>query len=245
MKAFWLALGFLSWIPTPHFIADDRDLGRAVVLFPLVGALFGAALWGAMAGMAGHLPGAVMGVLAVALLAALSGGLHIDGLADTFDAVGASAKPDPAARREKMLTVMRDPRMGAHGGAALVVVLGLKAAALASVAPGPALLLGPAVARWTASLLVVAFPYARPSGLGRVFKDQARPVAVALVGAALIGGAAAISAGAVAAVATATAGALLLAWRMNRHLGGLTGDVYGAAVELAEALFFVVWIAKI
>ena len=144
-----------------------------------------------------------------------------------------------------MLTVMRDPRMGAHGGAALVVVLGLKAAALASVAPGPALLLGPAVARWTASLLVVAFPYARTSGLGRVFKDQARPVAVVAVGAALIGGAAAISAGAVAAVATATAGALLLAWRLNRHLGGLTGDVYGAAVEVAEALFFVAWIAKI
>lgn len=243
MKAFWLALGFLSWIPTPHFMADDRDLGRAVALFPVVGAGFGALLWGALAASHGRLPDAVVGELLVALLAALSGGLHLDGLADTFDAVGASAKPDPAARREKMLAVMRDPRTGAHGAAALVVVLGLKAAALGALAPGPALILGPALARWTASLLVVAFPYARPEGLGRVFKEQARPGAVALTGAALLGAAALT--GALAGAALATGGALALAAWVNRRLGGLTGDVYGAAVELAEALFFVALTAAI
>lgn len=239
MKALCLAFGFLSWLPVPSVVAQDRDLGRAVALFPAVGALFGALLWAGFARVGAHLPGPVVGVLGVAALAWLSGGLHLDGLADTFDGVGASTKPDPQRRREKMLEVMRDPRTGPHGAAALVIVLGLKAAALGSVVPGPALILGPALARWAASLLVVAYPYARPEGLGRVFCAEARGWQVAVVGLGLGAAAVAISPWTAASAGLAISGALLLAWRMSRHLSGLTGDVYGAAVELAEALFFV------
>lgn len=239
MKALWLAFGFMSWLPVPSVVAEDRDLGRAVALFPVVGALFGALLWAALAALGGHLPGLVAGGLGVAALGWLSGGLHLDGLADTFDGVGASTKPDPARRREKMLEVMRDPRSGPHGVAAVVITLGLKAAALGAITPGPALVLGPAVARWAASLLVVAFPYARPEGLGRVFCAEARGWQVALLGGLLVGAAALLGAGVGASAAVAVAGALALAWRLSRHLGGLTGDVYGAAVELAETLFFI------
>lgn len=239
MRALALALGFLSWLPAPSVEAGPRDLGRAVALFPVVGLLFGALLWGMLAGLHGHLPPLVAGGLGVGLLAWLSGGLHLDGLSDTFDAVGASTKPDPARRREKMLEVMRDPRAGPHGAAALVVVLGLKAAALGAVAPGPALLLGPAVARWAASLLVVAFPYARPDGLGRTFVDEARGWAVGLAGLGLGGALLAVGPQAALSGLGAVGAAALLAVRLRRHLGGLTGDVYGAGVELTEALFFV------
>ena len=114
----------------------------------------------------------LIAVLLAALLAALTGGLHLDGVADVFDALGGGR-----GDRARMLEIMRDSRIGAHGAAALTLLLIAKVAALAQVAERRdllALLAFPTIARWLAALLVVFFPYVRAEGLGRAFNGEAR-----------------------------------------------------------------------
>jgi adenosylcobinamide-GDP ribazoletransferase len=201
-----------------------------------VGAALGAILWGAARALTGHLAPGVLAVALVSLHALLSGGLHLDGLADTLDAWGGGR-----GQRARMLEIMRDSRIGAHGAAALALLLAGKIAALAALlARGTLwpLLAGPAVARWAVVPLIMLFPYARPGGLGSPFQERRRGIdllAATLLVAALPYW---FGAGALRAGALALAAALLLALALSRRLGGLTGDVYGAAVEIAELVFW-------
>lgn len=240
MRSLWLALGFLTWLPVPSFIASDRELGRAIALFPVVGLGLGALLAGLHLAMAGHLALSLQAALLVGLLAWLSGGLHLDGLADTFDALGSSAKADPVARRARMLEVMRDPRTGPHGALSLALVLLGQTLALGEAISASTLLLLPAVGRAAAALLVVGFPSARSDGLGRAFQSTARRVPV-WVGALLLGGLAWwIAPQAAMAMALALGAALAFGRAMAARLGGLSGDVYGAGLCVAELAFVVV-----
>jgi adenosylcobinamide-GDP ribazoletransferase len=230
-----LALQFLTRLPVGGGTIPGADLGRSCAWFPLAGAVLGLAVGGAAHLAAGRVPPVLAGVLAAAALAWLSGGLHLDGLADLFDGLSGGN-----GDRAKTLAIMRDPRVGAHGAAALALVLLAKSAALAELVARDDLWLvvaAPAVARFAAVPLVVGFSYARPEGLGKAFHGTAgaREVAVAAVLAA-----AALAPGlprSVAPAACALAAAYAVALVARRRLGGLTGDVYGAAIELAELTF--------
>jgi adenosylcobinamide-GDP ribazoletransferase len=230
-----LAFQFLTRLPVGAGTIAGADLGRSCAWFPLPGAVMGLALAGAAHLAAGHVPPLLAGVLAAAALAWMSGGLHLDGLADLFDGLSGGH-----GDRARTLAIMRDARIGAHGAAALVLVLLAKSAALAELAARdePWLLVaGPAVARFLVVPLVVGFPYARPEGLGKAFHGTAgaREVTVAaILAAAAIAPALPRSIGPAAAAAAAASAVALLA---RRRLGGLTGDVYGAAIELAEVVF--------
>ena len=230
-----LAFQFLTRFPVGKGAPEGADLGRSCAWFPLAGATMGLVVAGAAWAAFGRMPAPLAGVLASAALAWMSGGLHLDGLADLFDGLSGGH-----GDRERILAIMRDGRIGAHGAAALVLVLLAKAAALAElVARGDPWILvaAPAVARFAAVPLVVYFPSARPEGLGKAFRGTAGPreVAVAALVAALAIAPSAPASLASAAVALAAAGALAVTVR--RRLGGLTGDVYGAAIELAEVTF--------
>ena len=230
-----LAFRFLTRLPVGGGALAAADLGRSCAWFPLAGAVLGLAVAGAGHLTAGHVPPALAGVLAAAALAWLSGGLHLDGLADLFDGLSGGH-----GDRAKTLAIMRDARIGAHGAAALALALLAKSAALAELVAGDRLWLvaaAPAVARFVAVPLVVGFPYARPEGLGKAFHGTAgaREVAVAALLAAAAVAPGAPASLACAAVAAAVAYAVALVAR--RRLGGLTGDVYGAAIELAEVAF--------
>lgn len=177
------------------------------------------------------LPPLLRAGLSTAALVAATGALHEDGLADVADGFGGGST------RERKLEIMRDSRIGAQGAAALTLLLIAKVAALAQLAERRdllTLLAFPTIARWLAALLVVLFPYARPEGLGRAFSGEA-------------GRAQAAIATGIAAVAIAVLGTPLIlpalgtaavvfgfAFWLHRRLGGLTGDVYGAAIELGE-----------
>jgi len=232
-----VAVAFLTRLPSPAARASEEDVGRSLAFFPVVGLVLGAALATGTALGAGRLPDAVVAVLLAALLALLTGGLHLDGVADTFDALGASG-----ADRARRLEILRDSRIGAHGASALALVLLAKVAALeALVASGAlaTLVVFPAVARWAAALLLVRHPYARERGLGSAFRAHARPSDAALATAVALGATLWVGGGAlVAALATLVllAGFARLA---VRRFGGLTGDVYGAAIELGEVAFLV------
>lgn len=233
-----VAVGFLTRIPVATGPVAARDLGRAVTWFPAVGAALGAGLVAAQHLLGGVLAPGVLAVVLVAVQAGLTGGLHLDGVADVFDALGGGR-----GQRDRMLAIMRDSRIGAHGATALTLLLAAKVLAVAEAVDRSAwwaLYASPAIARWVVVPIVVGFPYARPEGLGKAFHGHA--------GLAQLAGATAVAALAVGWIGTrailpgscGVVAALAIALWVHRHLGGLTGDVYGAAIEVAELAFLIV-----
>jgi adenosylcobinamide-GDP ribazoletransferase len=228
------ALRFLTILPLPSLPAmSERGMVSAIPWFPAAGLAIGALLL-----VPGWLAGLFWGDLARAALVVVAwgvvtGGLHLDGLSDTFDAV-MSWRP-----RERKLEIMKDSRIGAMGALAIVAVLLLKVVLLAEAGPAwwQAALLAPAIGRWVDIYGIYWFPPAAEGGLGRAFHDQVRrpdfvvaTVAAGLV-AALVGGAAGL-----AAMLLAWGCAHLLARWWVRDLGGLTGDTYGAMCEICEVV---------
>jgi len=232
MRCLLVACRYLTLLPLPSS-AEPGDLGRAAGWFPVVGLVLGGLL--AAAGVAGSVaPPPLAAVAVVAAWAVLTGGLHLDGLADAADGLGGGWS------REESLTIMRDARIGAYGVTAIVLVLGAKTAALAGL---PAdlgwrgLVAAPVLGRLAPLLLARLCPPARGEGAGHAFALSVGAGALALGG--LL--AAAVTLGLlgpwgalpVAAVVVASAG---FAWYLRRRLGGLTGDCLGALVEVSEAL---------
>lgn len=223
------ALRFLTVIPLPGRHPTGDELAASLLWFPLVGLLLGGLTWALDSVLLQVWPASVTSVLDLALLALLTGGLHLDGLADSADGL---FHPGGTLRR---LEIMRDSRVGSHGVAAVVLVVLTQYAALTAIGPGgraAALLLGPALARWTQVLLIWWFPYGRPEGRGTPFTGPGkvrRAVGASVIVVALTAALhpfAVVLAVAVAVVARAW-GALVL-----RQLPGLTGDTYGAGSEL-------------
>ncbi|MEC7948853.1 MAG: adenosylcobinamide-GDP ribazoletransferase, partial [Myxococcota bacterium] len=194
-----------------------------------IGALLGLAAGATTMLVGGSVPPLLLAALLLAASGLLTGGLHLDGLADVFDALGAGGS------RERQLEIMRDSRIGAHGAAGLLFGTVVKVAALAPVVGEPIVIaLVPALGRWALAILMVAFPYARAEGLGRTMKDHAGVSQVAL-GALPVAALVALAGptGWVAA-GVGLCGALLVGAAIRRRLGGLTGDVYGLCLEVAE-----------
>jgi adenosylcobinamide-GDP ribazoletransferase len=208
----------------------------ALVWFPAVGTVVGAAV-GSVWWVAGRWwPALVAGVLAVVADAALTGGLHLDGVADAADGL---LPPLPAPRR---LEVMADPHVGAFGVCALVLVLMLRVAAFAAV---PATIMVVA-GIWCASRTAMAvtaqvLTYVRPGGLATAFVEPgggAGPLAVGAAGAVLALGLGALGRGwrGALSVACAMAGFAAVAVFARRRIGGFTGDVLGAAGVVGETI---------
>ncbi len=236
-----LALAFLTRLPLSTGSASDVELGHSVGWFPLAGWMLGLLVAGVGLLVRGHLPPALAAVVLVALLAWATGGLHLDGWADLFDGFGGGR-----GDRARMLEIMRDSRIGAHGASALVLLLAAKVAALTELLPQGDLRLivaFPLVARWAVVPLVLFFPYARREGLGKSFNGQAGPVEL-LVATVVTAGVAWVGAGVVVPAVAAVASSLLLGALVQSRLGGLTGDVYGAAIELAEVVFLAAAVAR-
>jgi adenosylcobinamide-GDP ribazoletransferase len=212
---------------------DDRTFSAALAWYPAVGLLIGAILLLVDRGLGRVLPDGPTSALLLAALALLSGGLHLDGVADTAD--GMALQGDRAER----LGVMSEGNTGPAGVMALVLVLLIEWTALASLAEPvrpAALLLAPALARWSVVPVVVFFRPARPRGLGHALHEGAWPLAVPI--ATFIAGTGALllfGLGGVALVVIAAAAGFIVAWSASRLLAGVTGDTYGAAIEVAFA----------
>lgn len=235
MKSLIAAFQFLTVCPFVSRIAcDERDIGRSTPWFPLVGLLVGAAVALLDRGVSLLFPPLLSSVIAVVALIAASGGLHMDGLADTADGF-LSSRP-----RERMLEIMRDSRTGAMGVLGILCVFSLKVAAVAS-APAAlrwqALLLMPFAGRCSMVIQLALLPYARTGGLCSVFVQNARRLDVILTLIILcavsgwIGGLFGLYA-AGASVATVV---LFSLWCRNK-IGGFTGDTLGAGCEGVELI---------
>jgi adenosylcobinamide-GDP ribazoletransferase len=229
------ALAFLTRLPVDRGRTfGGRRLAEAAVLFPLVGAALGAAVGGAAAALATLVPPLLAATAAVALELALTGALHVDGLADTFDGLA-------GRDAERRLAIMRDHSLGTYGGSALALDLLARVAALASLTDEGVLL--PAVAAFAISRaaplpLAAALPYARPGeGTGRLLTESttARHAVAGIVLAAAV---AAAAVGFRAAAMLVCLGVVVAATGLyaRSRLGGVTGDVMGAAIELTATL---------
>ncbi|MGE5228840.1 MAG: adenosylcobinamide-GDP ribazoletransferase [Deltaproteobacteria bacterium] len=240
-----LAVTFLTGIPLRvEGAVSPGDLWGSMGWYPLVGLAMGGAAWAVYAGLLSFLPTLVAATLVVMLLELLTRGLHLDGLMDTADGLLSGAP------RERALEIMKDHNVGAMGVAAAVLLLVLKVAALGALTSADAaapLLAGWCAARTLPALNVYWWPYARPAGTGEAFTREHTPGPLQLAGGFLLAGVvvaglAGLWAGAtgswyvglvVAVVAMAVALGVQAA--AAKRLGGLTGDVYGMGIELAEA----------
>jgi adenosylcobinamide-GDP ribazoletransferase len=233
MLPFWIALQFLSSLPIRlPGMPQPQALGRSLLFYPLVGGLFGVLLLALNA----LLDGAPLMLHAALLLTAwvlLSGGLHLDGLADSADAwLGGFGD------RERTLTIMKDPRSGPIAVVTLVLVLLLKFSALMALIESQhtlGLLLAPLIGRAAMLGLFLGTPYVRAGGLGQALADHLPRTAgqqVLLVSAlvcVLIAGVSGLL-----ALLVASIGFFWLRHLMLRRLGGSTGDTAGAMLELLE-----------
>jgi adenosylcobinamide-GDP ribazoletransferase len=238
MRAFWIAWQLLTRLPSPSVRFGAEAAGRSVAFYPAIGLIIG----GILAGLHAVLAGADAWLAAALILAAwvsITGGLHLDGLADSADAWAGSH-----GDRRRALTIMKDARSGPAGVTAVVLVLLLKFAALAVLlraGTGFALVAAPVLGRGAIVFLFLTTPYVRPRGLGAPQAAHLATGSASLaLGIVVSGVALMLGAEGAWAVAAALAMALLLRHRMRRLLGGVTGDTLGASCEIMEALTLVV-----
>lgn len=173
-KLFWAMLSFISRLPVPARWSQGLDFehySRGIVMFPLIGVVLGGLTGLVFMALQPWCGIPLAALFAVLTLALLTGGFHLDGLADTCDGIFS------ARRRERMLEIMRDSRLGTHGGLALIFVLLAKVLVVSELAlrgtPMLAALAAACVAgRGTAVLLMYRHRYAREEGLGNVFYWQ-------------------------------------------------------------------------
>jgi adenosylcobinamide-GDP ribazoletransferase len=232
LRAAAAAVTFLTRIPVGRIVLGADDVAHGAVLFPVVGAGIGAAVGGVLVGLDGELTVLLAAAVAVTFEALLTGAIHLDALADTADGLGAGT-------RERALEVMRDPMTGSFGTVAVALDLLVKVAALAAVASDSravlAVLAAFALGRAAPLALGLALPYARPgSGSGLVLTERAAR-ATLVIGLVLALGLAVVVLGLRGLALAAGAGLACLAVGLvaRQRLGGVTGDVLGASVELA------------
>ena len=239
LKSLQTALSFLTIFGSRgRAITDLAEAGRSAWAFPLVGAIIGLFLVIAHLIFFSHFPPFIAAILTVTLWIFLTGGLHLDGWTDCWDALAASVTP------EQRFVILKDSRMGTFGALALIALLALKTAALASVDLRIiALFLAPVVGR---GVMVLTAYGSRHRGEGMAAMFLAGLDRNTVRWAALIGLVPAVIAGWMGIIAAGGAylGAIWFRSFSDSRLPTINGDVLGAICELAETLFLLIACAR-
>jgi adenosylcobinamide-GDP ribazoletransferase len=236
-----VALRYLTIAPIPAGAhAEPTTLGRAAPWFPLIGLTLGCVVAAGERAISVLFPPVLDALLAVTLWKLLTGGLHLDGLADCLDGLVGRDAVD-------RLRIMRDSRIGAFGTIGLILFLLLEVASVSELTPAVrwrALAVAPALARAMPPLIGWVFPPATPAGQGARFRSGlSRGRAVVAV---VLGGAIAVAVLGLAGFLVfglASAASLGVGRFYMRQLGGVTGDVLGAVVEVAELIALLTLVA--
>lgn len=239
MRKLLIAISFFTRIPIKLADVSAEEFYESMILIPLVGVFIGFILWGA-----GLLFGLIHFIQLQALLMVivyiwLTGGLHLDGFADTTDALFS------ARDRDKMMEIMKDSRLGAFGAIGLILIILTNWMTYTIILPqyGAALLVMPVFGR-TMAIMATCFSTYAPGGggLGKRFVEmtQLRHFIIYLV---LLLGYATLILG-LPGLLTAVVGllpALLLMKNLQHKIGGMTGDTIGMTIELNQTFFMVVF----
>lgn len=233
MRGFFIALTFLTRIPLPPPKREvtAEEFTNSYRYYPFVGLVIGFLLYLLAKSLAYFFPSLVMGALLLSAELILTGGLHLDGFMDSMDGLLSARSP------ERILEIMKDSRVGAHASMALFGLLLLKFSLLASLTPPKLaiLMVMPMLSRWVFQIGVIGFPYARSQGLGKGVHEATRWGPFLLTGVIVCGLSFLLASWAgVIAFGVTILFTTLLALRISALLGGLTGDLYGALIELSE-----------
>lgn len=255
MKGLILLFKFMTRLPipaNPEF--DSKELGKSIKFFPIVGIAIGIILYAVyLIGSKFILSSYVLATLVVLTEVILTGGLHLDGLADTFDGIFSYRS------KQKMLEIMKDSRLGTNGGIALVLYFIMKILLIAGLidtrvgafgelfgfqsAVGAVIIVTPVLARINTVLNCAASPYAKPSGSAKDFVECTNKsgvlvaVAIALIFSGIVGCGVFEVLNPIHLVnitAVTMVLGLYFAKLMERKIGGITGDTLGAILELSE-----------
>ncbi len=237
---FLIAVQFMTTIPIKLPYLPSREQNALSMLFyPVIGLMIGGVLW--LVASYVQLPMMLLSCVVMVVWVWLTGGLHLDGLADTADAwVGGFGD------RQRTLTIMKDPNTGAMGVMAIVLCLALKWAAvycLLELDAVLALLFVPMLGRMSALALFATTPYVRQHGLGSALQDVPKYLLWLVM---LSFGAAVFALSWQIAVAMIGVWAVMLAWlrwRFVGRIGGITGDTVGASIEVVEVAMLVAVVA--
>lgn len=234
-RPFLIALQFLTTLPIQIKEPPDNEAtGRSLLYYPLVGLLLGLLL--ATLGWFGSgMPASLHAAVVLAFWVALTGALHLDGLADSADAwLGGLGD------RQKTLAIMKDPYCGPAAVITLLLVLLIKFTALEhllTTGNWGAPVLTPVLGRTTPVLLFLTTPYVRSNGLGSLLADYLpRRASVVIILFTLVAVSLFIGVAAFWLLFTVASVFLALRTLMLRRLGGVTGDTAGALVEISETV---------
>ncbi|MGO9059950.1 MAG: adenosylcobinamide-GDP ribazoletransferase [Candidatus Binataceae bacterium] len=227
-----LAASFLTILPlAPRSQASEDEVAASFGLFPLVGFILGTALAAEDLALSLLFGTTIRSGLIILTLVVVTGALHLDALADTADALGARGN------RDRALEILRDSKIGVFGAAAILLWLGLYWTALAALKGSTrtaAIYLAPGLGRWAMVAVSAGLDYLRPAGAGSFLKPEWSwsnlRIASAIAVIAIIPVFSSHTRAAAAAIVTA----LGARWFYHRWLGGVTGDLIGAAGAIAE-----------
>lgn len=247
VKSLRSAIGFLTILPVAPSDATN-GMASARAWFPVVGLILGGILaavdlmvssaFSIVGPNDSTVPSLLPAVVLTVTLVVLTRALHIDGFMDCCDALFGGFD------RERRLRILRDPHVGAFAVTGVVCLLLLKVTATASLAQPVRLwilLVFPCLSRWSVTLAMELFPYVRSRGIGTSFLGDVRKwqiffaLFVTLIAAFALAG----LAGLILFVTVSLAAWMVAAWA-SRLLGGVTGDVYGAIIEVSETTILLV-----
>jgi len=236
LYSFFTAVQFLTRIPCPNHEFRSEYMANSLVYYPVVGLILGSILAVAHLGFKFLFPESLSAVLSTALYVLLTGGLHLDGLIDTVDGLF-SNRP-----KSQVMEIMKDSRVGAFGVMAAIVVFLIKYSIfqnLGQIIPLTSLIIVLIANRWGLILLITFYPYVRKEGLGSFFQTKSKRILffvstlIALILVVLVEWYIGLLSMGIAA---------LVAWfygkKVTAILGGMTGDTYGAFIELSEIIIF-------
>ncbi|AKL94464.1 cobalamin synthase CobS [Clostridium aceticum] len=233
MTRFILTLQFLSRITIAKDLPYDEDFKKGVIYFPLVGLVLGGILAVAYKGLAYGLHTTMASILVIALYVALTGGLHLDGLGDTFDGFY-SSRP-----RERILEIMKDSRLGTNGVIVIIFGLLIKIFGLAEVLPTKglaALILMPVMGRLAIVYGSYNVSYARKEGLGNIFIDKITKQEI-IIATVITAFCAVLDKNSLFFIPILWLFSYLFKKYSEKIIGGMTGDTSGALCELTEILY--------
>ncbi len=240
MKSFLIALKFLTVFPAGKELdIPKNDLAKSAFYFPLVGVLIGLSLIAVDFILKPFFPDSIVNLFILLALILVTGALHLDGFMDSIDGLFSGGD------KNRILEIMRDNKMGAFAVVAVIFLLLLKLSFLNEIQPDirySILILMPALSRWTAVYSAWRYPYARKGedGLGKLLaklvgkKEFIGATIFVLILSGLL-----LRLKGIIILCLLFGIIFLLAKWINKKIGGMTGDTYGAIIEIAEAAILI------
>ena len=235
MNSFLIALQFITTLPIKaNLNYSEKNIASSMVYYPLVGTIIGFILVVFNLLLSKIIPDLLVNIILLIIWISLSGGIHLDGLADSFD--GLFGGKD----KKKILEIMRDSSIGVYGVLALFLILLLKYVLLIELPiqdKNMILMIAPTLSRLSMVLAVYYFPYARKEGFGKTYKLYLKRnhVILAFVWTVIISITLLFWQG-IVLIITGLLFSFVISKFITNKIDGLTGDNYGAINEIVEVL---------